>query len=110
MEEEKLRQRGQPLAETLNLNGLPEDIWESAESLDADTYENFEKGSAGRSSLKPVPTGFSSRQGTTLPFGWPAPSPLHSKAALLVRRWLYEPVKVFQRRLLALQITSASMS
>jgi hypothetical protein len=32
------------------------------------------KGSAGRSSLKPVPTGFSSRQGTTLPCGRPAPS------------------------------------
>jgi hypothetical protein len=32
------------------------------------------KGSAGRSSLKPVPTGFSFRQGTTLPFGQPAPS------------------------------------
>jgi hypothetical protein len=37
------------------------------------------KGSAGRSSLKPVPTGFSSRQGTALPFGRPAPSPLRSK-------------------------------
>ena len=44
------------------------------------------EGSAGRSSLKPVPTGFSSRQGTTLPFGRPAPSPLNSKSALLVRR------------------------
>ena len=43
VEEEKLRQRGQSLAETLNLNGLAEDIWESAESLDADTYENFEE-------------------------------------------------------------------
>lgn len=43
VEEEKLRQRGQSLAETLNMNGLAEDIWESAESLDADTYENFEE-------------------------------------------------------------------
>jgi len=43
VEEEKLRQRGQSLAETLNLNGLAEDIWESAESLDAEAYENFEE-------------------------------------------------------------------
>jgi superfamily II DNA or RNA helicase len=43
VEEEKLRQHGQSLAETLNLNGVPEDIWESAESLDSETYENFEE-------------------------------------------------------------------
>jgi len=49
-------------------------------------FHRWSEGSAGRSSLKPVPTGFSSRQGTTLPFGRPAPSPLNSKSALLVRR------------------------
>ncbi len=43
VEEEKLRQRGQSIAETLNMNGVPEDIWESAESLDSETYENFEE-------------------------------------------------------------------
>ena len=43
VEEEKLRQRGQSLAETLNMNGVPEDIWESAESLDSEAYENFEE-------------------------------------------------------------------
>ena len=43
VEEEKLRQWGQSIAETLNMNGVPEDIWESAESLDSETYENFEE-------------------------------------------------------------------
>ncbi len=41
------------------------------------------EGSAGRSILKPVTTGFSSRQGTTLPFGRPRPSCVGSKPALL---------------------------
>ncbi|MGF6465269.1 helicase-related protein [Paraburkholderia youngii] len=52
VEEEKLRQRGQSLAETLNgqslnqeMNGrnAPEDIWESDDALSPDDYENFEE-------------------------------------------------------------------
>ena len=46
VEEEKLRQRGQSLAETLGPNGLnnvPEDIWESADALSPDDYEDFEE-------------------------------------------------------------------
>lgn len=43
VEDEKLRSRGQALAETLNINGAPEDIWESADALSADDYENFEE-------------------------------------------------------------------
>ncbi|MGZ8219857.1 DEAD/DEAH box helicase, partial [Methylomagnum sp.] len=43
VEEEKLRQRGQSIAETLNLSGLPDDIWESAEALSSDQYETFEE-------------------------------------------------------------------
>ncbi|MDD3353127.1 helicase-related protein [Zoogloea sp.] len=44
VEEEKLRQRGQSLAETLNsTNGLPEDVWESADALSPEDYENFEE-------------------------------------------------------------------
>lgn len=47
VEDEKLQQRGQTrgqsLAETLNVNGAPEDIWESAEALSPDDYENFEE-------------------------------------------------------------------
>ncbi len=54
LEEEKLRQRGQSLAETLTPDtspfgrgaggeGFNEDIWESAESLDSEAYENFEE-------------------------------------------------------------------
>ena len=46
VEEEKLRQRGQSLAETLGasgVNGVPEDIWESADALSPDDYENFEE-------------------------------------------------------------------
>jgi superfamily II DNA or RNA helicase len=42
VEDEKLRNRGQPLAETLDLNGA-EDIWESADDLSPDDYENFEE-------------------------------------------------------------------
>ncbi len=46
VEEEKLRQRGQSLAETLNPNGfnnVPDDIWESDDALSPDDYENFEE-------------------------------------------------------------------
>ena len=43
VEDEKLRSRGQSLAETLNVNGAPEDIWESADALSPDDYENFEE-------------------------------------------------------------------
>ncbi len=48
VEDEKLRQRGQSLAETLNgqeVNGrnLPEDIWESDDALSSEDYENFEE-------------------------------------------------------------------
>ena len=46
VEEEKLRQRGQLLAETVisnDLNNAPEDIWESADALSPDDYENFEE-------------------------------------------------------------------
>ena len=46
VEEEKLRQRGQSLAETLSPNGFniaPEDIWESDDALSPDDYENFEE-------------------------------------------------------------------
>jgi superfamily II DNA or RNA helicase len=43
VEDEKLRSRGQALAETLNINGAPEDIWESADSLSPEDYENFEE-------------------------------------------------------------------
>lgn len=46
VEEEKLGQRGQSLAETLagiSVGSAPEDIWDSAESLTPDDYENFEE-------------------------------------------------------------------
>jgi superfamily II DNA or RNA helicase len=43
VEDEKLRNRGQTLAETLNVNGAPEDIWESADAMSPDDYENFEE-------------------------------------------------------------------
>jgi len=44
VEDEKLRQRGQSLAETLNgKNGLPEDVWEAADALSPEDYENFEE-------------------------------------------------------------------
>ncbi|MCA8051098.1 helicase-related protein [Burkholderia arboris] len=46
VEEEKLRQRGQSLAETLSPNGsnnVPEDIWESVDALSPEDYENFEE-------------------------------------------------------------------
>lgn len=44
VEDEKLRQRGQSLAETLNgKNGMPDDVWEAAEALSPEDYENFEE-------------------------------------------------------------------
>ena len=46
VEEEKLGQRGKSLAETLvgtGTNGVPDDIWESADALSPDEYENFEE-------------------------------------------------------------------
>ena len=51
VEDEKLQQRGQArglsggpsLADTFNINGAAEDIWESADALSPDDYENFEE-------------------------------------------------------------------
>jgi superfamily II DNA or RNA helicase len=46
VEDEKLRQRGQILADTLVPNGSyssPEDIWESDDALSAEDYETFEE-------------------------------------------------------------------
>lgn len=43
VEDEKLRSRGQLLAETVNVKGASEDIWESADALSPDDYENFEE-------------------------------------------------------------------
>lgn len=43
VEDEKLRSRGHTLAETLNVTGAPEDIWESDDALSPDDYENFEE-------------------------------------------------------------------
>jgi len=46
VEEEKLGQRGKALAETLGgngANGLPDDIWESADALSPDAYEELEE-------------------------------------------------------------------
>jgi exonuclease VII large subunit len=44
VEEEKLRQRGQSLAETLgDNNSLPDDVWEAADALSPEDYENFEE-------------------------------------------------------------------
>ena len=50
VEEEKLRQRGHTVAETLSpyrtgngTNGIPEDIYESDESMSAEAYERFEE-------------------------------------------------------------------
>jgi len=42
IEEERLRQRGQTLAEILDF-GAPENIWDSADELSPDDYENFEE-------------------------------------------------------------------
>jgi superfamily II DNA or RNA helicase len=43
VEEEKLKQRGQSLADTIGFNNGSDDIWESAEALPPDDYENFEE-------------------------------------------------------------------
>ena len=43
VEDEKLRSRGQLLAETIDVNGMPEDIWESDDAMSADDYEQFEE-------------------------------------------------------------------
>lgn len=44
VEEEKARQHGHSLAETLDRKyGAPDDIWESADELPADVYEEFEE-------------------------------------------------------------------
>lgn len=45
IEEEKLRQRGQVLSETLPSGGFnaPEDIWESSDDLSPEDYEDFEE-------------------------------------------------------------------
>ncbi|MGF6844158.1 superfamily II DNA or RNA helicase [Paraburkholderia youngii] len=48
IEEEKLRQRGQKLAETIDYSSSAvgksgDDIWESSDSMSADDYENFEE-------------------------------------------------------------------
>jgi superfamily II DNA or RNA helicase len=44
VEEERLQQRGHALAETLNgIPGLPGDLWEAAEALTAEEYENLEE-------------------------------------------------------------------
>lgn len=46
VEDEKLRQRGHSLAETQGPNGfgnVSDDIWESADALSPDDYENFEE-------------------------------------------------------------------
>ena len=43
VEEEKLRQRGESLGDTMNFGNVPEDIWDSEDELDADTYENLEE-------------------------------------------------------------------
>jgi SNF2 family DNA or RNA helicase len=43
VEEEKLKQRGQSLSDTIGFNHGSDDIWESAEALPPDDYENFEE-------------------------------------------------------------------
>jgi superfamily II DNA or RNA helicase len=43
IEEEKLKQRGQSFANTMGFNYGSDDIWESAEALLPDDYENFEE-------------------------------------------------------------------
>lgn len=46
LDEEKMRQRGETLASeifTTTLQGMPEDIWDSADSLTPDDFENFEE-------------------------------------------------------------------
>lgn len=43
VEEEKLRQRGQILAENIAPNGSTDDVWEAADALSAEDYESFEE-------------------------------------------------------------------
>jgi superfamily II DNA/RNA helicase len=43
VEQEKLRQRGQLAAEAFAVNTVPDDIWESADALPPDEYENLEE-------------------------------------------------------------------
>lgn len=43
VEEEKLRQRGQILAETVRVHSGVEDIWDAADALPPEDYENFEE-------------------------------------------------------------------
>jgi superfamily II DNA or RNA helicase len=43
VEDEKLRSRGESLAETFNVKGAAEDIWDSADALSPDDYESFEE-------------------------------------------------------------------
>lgn len=43
VEDEKLRNRGQTLAQTPHLQDTPDDIWESADAMLPEDYENFEE-------------------------------------------------------------------
>jgi len=43
VEEEKLRQRGQSLSESIDISGVTEDIWDSADSMSSESYEEFEE-------------------------------------------------------------------
>ena len=43
VEDEKLRNRGHTLSEILYGNAVPEDIWESDDTMSPDDYENFEE-------------------------------------------------------------------
>ena len=43
VEDEKLRQRGQSLTETLSVQNLPENIWDSADEMSSEAFENFEE-------------------------------------------------------------------
>jgi superfamily II DNA or RNA helicase len=43
VEEEKLRQRGQSLSESIDFRGATEDIWDSADSMSSESYEEFEE-------------------------------------------------------------------
>ena len=43
VEEEKLRQRGQAITEIFDVSGASEDIWDSADSMSSESYEEFEE-------------------------------------------------------------------
>ena len=43
VEEEKLRQRGQVLAETLTVDAIPDNIWDADEELSSEAYEDLEE-------------------------------------------------------------------